>query len=148
MRPSAISPGMASPFADKLPVHKKPRTLDQVVDEVMHRSDSLEIVFVGSRRQACMGSGGAMGHPKVFYTIGDKGYAECGYCDRVFVLDPERKGEVLANWTEERERARNATTEALTGDGITESATPPPGETLAVSDGSVASPQKRRRPKK
>ncbi|MCQ8186297.1 zinc-finger domain-containing protein [Parvularcula maris] len=129
---------MASPFADKLPVHKRPRTLDEVIDEVMHRSDSLEVVFVGDRRVACMGSGGALGHPKTFYTIGDKGYAECGYCDRVFVLDPEREGEVMADFTEERERARNATAKALPGDGITESATPPPGENLGVSGGSGA----------
>jgi uncharacterized Zn-finger protein len=121
---------MASPFADKLPVHKRPRTFEEVIEEVVFDRDSLEVVFVGQRRVACMGSGGALGHPKTFYTIGDKGYAECGYCDRVFVLDPEREGEVLADFTEERERARNATTKELPGDGITESATPPPGENL------------------
>jgi uncharacterized Zn-finger protein len=117
-------------MASKLPAHKKPRTLDQVIDEVVFDRDALEVVFVGQRRQACMGSGGALGHPKVFYTIGDKGFVECGYCDRVFILDPERAGEVAADWTEEGERGRQATTKALPGDGITESATPPPAESL------------------
>ena len=45
-----------------------------------------EIVTVSTPRVACNGDGGALGHPKVFYNIGDKGYVECGYCDRVFIL--------------------------------------------------------------
>ncbi len=36
----------------------------------------------------------ALGHPRVWLEIDDKGYVECGYCDRRFVLkggpaDPE-----------------------------------------------------------
>ena len=79
-------------MAVKLPAHKNPRSLDQVIEEVVHDRDALEIVFVDRRRVACMGSGGALGHPKTFYTIGDKGYVECMYCDRVFVMDEERAG--------------------------------------------------------
>ena len=32
----------------------------------------------------CDGGGGALGHPKVWYTFADVDVAECGYCDRVF----------------------------------------------------------------
>ena len=28
----------------------------------------------------------ALGHPRVWLEIDEKGYAECGYCDRRFVL--------------------------------------------------------------
>lgn len=117
-------------MATKLPAHKAPRTLEQVIEEVVYDQDAMEIVFVGERRQACMGSGGALGHPKVFYTIGDKGYVECMYCDRVFVYDPARAGETSAHWTEEGESGRQSTTKALPGDGLTERAAPPPGENL------------------
>ena len=30
--------------------------------------------------------GGALGHPRVFIEIDSKGYADCGYCDRRFIL--------------------------------------------------------------
>jgi NADH dehydrogenase (ubiquinone) Fe-S protein 6 len=36
----------------------------------------------------CDGSGqvdAALGHPRVFLRIDEKGYVECGYCDRRFV---------------------------------------------------------------
>ncbi|NNU15851.1 zinc-finger domain-containing protein [Parvularcula sp. ZS-1/3] len=108
-------------MATKLPAHKEPRSYEQILTEVIHDRDALEVVFTDHRRVACMGSGGALGHPKTFYTIGDKGYVECGYCDRVFVYDKERAGEEQ-HGLEERK--------ALPGDGVTESATPRPGESL------------------
>lgn len=40
---------------------------------------------VTSTRVAC--DGGEGGHPRVWLTIpADKGYVECGYCDKRFVL--------------------------------------------------------------
>jgi uncharacterized Zn-finger protein len=45
-----------------------------------------ETVVVHSRRVACQGVGGALGHPKVWLELGVDGVAECGYCDRRFVL--------------------------------------------------------------
>lgn len=36
-------------------------------------------------RVSCDGGGGALGHPIVWYTLGNDGRAECKYCDRVFV---------------------------------------------------------------
>lgn len=33
---------------------------------------------------ACNGGGGALGHPKVYYTFHGQDEVVCGYCDRVF----------------------------------------------------------------
>ena len=46
-----------------------------------------EIIVVNSTRVACDGSGGALGHPKVYLEMGDQTFVECGYCDRRFVLE-------------------------------------------------------------
>lgn len=51
--------------------------------------DVPEVAYVADTRVACTG-GGALGHPKVWYTLNDEGYAECGYCDRVFIFAPEK----------------------------------------------------------
>ena len=48
-----------------------------------------ETIRVRDARISCDGSGdmpAALGHPKVFLQIDDRGYVECGYCDRRFVL--------------------------------------------------------------
>ncbi|MBI1252506.1 MAG: zinc-finger domain-containing protein [Alphaproteobacteria bacterium] len=45
-----------------------------------------EVIEVSDHRVKCDGGGGALGHPVVFYEIGDEGFVECGYCDRRFVL--------------------------------------------------------------
>lgn len=45
-----------------------------------------EVVTVTTARVACNGDGGALGHPKVFYEIGEDGFVDCLYCDRRFVL--------------------------------------------------------------
>ena len=44
-----------------------------------------ETIEVTSRRVKCDG-GGALGHPVVFYDMGEENFVECGYCDRRFVL--------------------------------------------------------------
>ena len=46
----------------------------------------VETVEVDETRVACDGSGGALGHPKVYLEMGDEDFVECGYCDRRFVL--------------------------------------------------------------
>lgn len=33
---------------------------------------------------SCNGGGGAMGHPKVYYTFDGQDQVTCGYCDRLF----------------------------------------------------------------
>ena len=45
-----------------------------------------ETIQVRSRRIACDGVGGALGHPRVYLEMGEADYVECGYCDRRFVL--------------------------------------------------------------
>lgn len=83
-------------MTDKAPVPVKPqKSLDEVVADLAFDRASLEVVFVDRHRVSCMGSGGALGHPRTYYEIGEKGYAECGYCDRIFFYDPSRAGEVF-----------------------------------------------------
>ena len=48
-----------------------------------------EIIYVATKRVACDGGGGALGHPRVWYALED-GKAECGYCDRKYVYDPAK----------------------------------------------------------
>lgn len=57
--------------------------------------DTQEIMFVTTTRVACDGGGGALGHPRVWYTIPPEGYVVCGYCDKRFILkgSPADKGD-------------------------------------------------------
>ena len=49
--------------------------------------DAPETVEVETRRVACDGGEGALGHPRVWLSIDPaKGWVDCGYCDRRFVL--------------------------------------------------------------
>jgi NADH dehydrogenase (ubiquinone) Fe-S protein 6 len=53
--------------------------------------DQPETVTVKTRRVACDGAndipgGAALGHPRVWLEIDERGYVDCGYCDRRFVL--------------------------------------------------------------
>ncbi len=50
-----------------------------------------EIIRTASTRASCDGAnaikgGAALGHPRVWLEIDEKGYADCGYCDRRFML--------------------------------------------------------------
>jgi uncharacterized Zn-finger protein len=48
-----------------------------------------ETLRVTTNAVSCDGSGQvapALGHPRVFLRIDEKGFVECGYCDRRFVL--------------------------------------------------------------
>ncbi|SET81809.1 zinc-finger domain-containing protein [Oceanicella actignis] len=54
-----------------------------------------EVEIVETTRVSCDGGAGPLGHPRVWMTIPeDKGYVECGYCDKKFVLrgGPADKG--------------------------------------------------------
>jgi len=50
-----------------------------------------ETFTVSSRRVKCDGGGGPLGHPLVYYDMGEENFVECLYCDRRFVLDPAAK---------------------------------------------------------
>jgi uncharacterized Zn-finger protein len=46
-----------------------------------------EVEEVTRTRVSCDGGGGGLGHPRVWLSIDPaKGYVECGYCDKKFVL--------------------------------------------------------------
>lgn len=55
-----------------------------------------ETTLVDSPRVWCDGAGGirggtnyrpaALGHPRVYMQIDERGYVDCGYCDRRFIL--------------------------------------------------------------
>ncbi len=45
-----------------------------------------EVITVRSKRVACDGVGGALGHPRVWLEMGEADFVECLYCDRRFVL--------------------------------------------------------------
>ena len=50
-----------------------------------------EISRVATHRVACDGAseipgGATLGHPRIYLEIDEKGYVDCGYCDRRFVL--------------------------------------------------------------
>ncbi len=47
-----------------------------------------EVVTVS--RVACDGGEGALGHPRVWLSLGDGGEVECPYCDKRFVLKGAR----------------------------------------------------------
>jgi len=58
-----------------------------------------EVIVVRSRRIACDGVGGALGHPRVYLEMGEADFVECSYCDRRFVLATGSEGpedEILA----------------------------------------------------
>ena len=52
-----------------------------------------EVIRITSRRVACDGVGGALGHPRVWLEMGDEPFVECLYCDRRFVLAAGVEGE-------------------------------------------------------
>ena len=45
-----------------------------------------EVILVDDRRIACDGGGGALGHPMVYYEMGDDDFVVCGYCGRKYIL--------------------------------------------------------------
>jgi uncharacterized Zn-finger protein len=51
-----------------------------------------EVIVVRSKRVACDGVGGALGHPRVWLEMGEASFVECSYCDRRFVLEAGQEG--------------------------------------------------------
>ncbi|WP_051279366.1 zinc-finger domain-containing protein [Hellea balneolensis] len=45
-----------------------------------------DVTIVTTRRVACDGGGGALGHPKTWLDMGQDNQVRCKYCDRVFAL--------------------------------------------------------------
>ena len=48
-----------------------------------------EVIRISTLQVACDGSGEispALGHPRVYLQIDEKGFVDCGYCDKRFIL--------------------------------------------------------------
>lgn len=56
--------------------------------------EALETVEVDSPKVACDGARGALGHPRVYLNMGDKGFVDCPYCDRHYTLKAGAKADV------------------------------------------------------
>ena len=52
-----------------------------------------EKIVVSTKRVACDGGGGALGHPLVYMDMGEDDFVECGYCDRRFKLGGKAKAQ-------------------------------------------------------
>ena len=48
--------------------------------------EATEVIEVESELVACDGGGGPLGHPKVFLNMEGKGWIDCPYCGRRFIL--------------------------------------------------------------
>ena len=77
---------MASPPGQNSPPASEPAA--PVPESQRRFMDNPEIVVVTTRKVACDGVGGALGHPKVFLEMGDEHFVECPYCDKRFNLKP------------------------------------------------------------
>ncbi len=49
-------------------------------------AEAPEVIEVDTEIVSCDGGGGALGHPKIWLNMHGRGWVECGYCDRRFVL--------------------------------------------------------------
>ena len=59
---------------------------EEATPEVANATPPPEVIVVRSKRVACDGVGGALGHPRVWLEMGEADFVECPYCDRRFVL--------------------------------------------------------------
>jgi uncharacterized Zn-finger protein len=65
---------------------RKPKVQAEPAPAATTPGPAPEIVAVRSRRVACDGVGGALGHPRVWLEMGEANFVECLYCDRRFQL--------------------------------------------------------------
>lgn len=49
-------------------------------------NDPVEKIYTNTKRVACDGGGGALGHPRVWLEMGGKPFVECPYCGRHYIL--------------------------------------------------------------
>ncbi|PHQ72271.1 MAG: zinc-finger domain-containing protein [Sneathiella sp.] len=47
---------------------------------------AVETIEVENSKVACDGGKAALGHPRVYLSMGDKGQVECPYCGRTYIL--------------------------------------------------------------
>ncbi len=52
-----------------------------------------ETIYIAGDTAACDGGGGPLGHPRIYMSVdSDTHEAVCGYCDRLFIKDPQKAG--------------------------------------------------------
>ncbi len=51
-----------------------------------------ETEIVTASRVACDGGEGALGHPRVWLSLGEDGEVECPYCDKKFIHKDKAEG--------------------------------------------------------
>lgn len=56
----------------------EPQETDMEPPEITEVDDDIETV-------SCDGGGGQLGHPTVYFQLGDNGQADCYYCGRRFI---------------------------------------------------------------
>lgn len=49
----------------------------------------LETIYVDSPHVACDGGGGALGHPRIWFTLDKDPSVDCPYCGRRYILKNE-----------------------------------------------------------
>ncbi len=64
------------------------KTPNETPQDATHKEIS-EAIIVASKRVACDGGGGALGHPKTWLDMGQEREVTCKYCDQVFQLSTE-----------------------------------------------------------
>lgn len=55
-----------------------------------------ETLIVEDSAVACDGGNGALGHPRVYLTMGDADSVTCPYCDRVYIIKGSAEAQKLA----------------------------------------------------
>ena len=51
-----------------------------------------ETIIIDTKKVACDGGGGTLGHPRVYLSLEGHGQVECPYCDRLYIFEgPARK---------------------------------------------------------
>ena len=66
------------------PPREPPDVAGQMARDMI--TDPPETEIVSTWRVACDGGEGALGHPRVWLSIPeDRGWVECGYCDKRFI---------------------------------------------------------------
>jgi uncharacterized Zn-finger protein len=75
------------------PVEQAPVEKAKALERGRVAAEPPEVVIVDDHRMWCDGLGGALGHPRVYLEMGAKGFVECGYCDRRFVLSSNAHAE-------------------------------------------------------
>lgn len=56
----------------------------EITAEMARMAGPTEQIDTDQRRVACDGGGGALGHPRVFLTIGPEDEVLCPYCSRLY----------------------------------------------------------------